>query len=637
MIHPCNNAAVTAPTDSGVIEKIKQHAIAGTVGSFLNLADDQPLPSFDDDDAWANATVTADDLAEILTSPGLTRHRKGVRLAGLRIVGDLDLEEARLDRFLMLRRCQFGPSSILLANAETRGISLSGSACGGVFADGASITGSVFLDEGFKATGEVSLIGAKIDGQLNCQGATLSNATGRALSADGVSITGGVFLTEGFKATGEVRLLGAQIRGQLSCQGATLANAKGYALIADGVSTTGHVILNRGLNTTGEISLIGAKIDGQLNCQGATLSNAKGPALSADGASITGGVFLTEGFNAAGEVRLLGAQIGRSLSCRDATLANAKGPALSVDKASITGDVFLDGGFNAAGEVRLLGAQIGRSLSCRDATLANAKGPALNTDGASITDGVFLDGGFKATGMVSFVNARAGALVDSKANWPTEMQIDGFRYDALHSDAEGWKDRGEWLRRQVTPSPGSYLQLAAVYRARGDDVDARKILMERHSELIRRNRPERWQPHYPRRRTRSWRRFLGVTIGHGYEPWRALYFLLPLLVAMAAWYARADGQDLLVPNDQVRNVASSRCTSDYPCVQPLVYAADTLIPLVDLGQRSKWTPGVTARGPSRYFFDDGRWLATATWVANVLGWIFATLIIAGFSNVIRKE
>lgn len=583
---------MTAPTDSGVIDAIIQHAVAGTEGSFLDLADDQPLPSFEDDDTWASSTVNADDLAEILTSPDLTRHRKGVRLAGLRIVGDLDLEGALLDRFLILGLCQFGPNSIILTAAETRGISLRGSACGGVIADGASISSGVFLDQGFSATGAVCLLGAQIGGQLSCRGATLASAEGPALTADGASITYGVFLDEGFSAMGEVSLLGAQIGGQL-------------------------------------------------NCRGATLVNATGPALSADQASITGGVFLDEGFlgegfKATGAVRLLGAQIGGQLSFSGATLVNPEGHALSAGGASITGDVYLDEGFNATGEVCLLGAKIGGQLICRGATLANAEGYALNADGASITGGVFLDDGFNATGTVSFVNARAGVLVDSKADWPTEMRIDGFHYDALHSDGRGWRDRGEWLSRQVEPSPGPYRQLAAVYRESGDDVDARKILMERHSALIRRDRPDLWRPHYPGWTTRTWRRFLGVTIGHGYEPWRALFFLLPILVVMAAWYARADGQNLLVPNGQVKEVTSSQCTNAYPCV-PLVYAADTLIPVVDLGQRSKWTPDVTARGPSRYFFDDGRWLATATWVANVLGWIFATLIIAGFSNIIRKE
>ena len=98
--------------------------------------------------------------------------------------------------------------------------------------------------DGFSATGAVRLLGAKIGGQLDCSGATLTNEGGDALFADGAEITGGVFLRDGFSATGAVRLLGAKIGGQLDCSGATLTNEGGDALAADGAEITGGVFLS---------------------------------------------------------------------------------------------------------------------------------------------------------------------------------------------------------------------------------------------------------------------------------------------------------------------------------------------------------------------------------------------------------
>src|SRR5439155_573020 len=70
---------------------------------------------------------------------------------------------------------------------------------------------SVYLRDGFKAEGEVRLLGATIGGDLVCDGAQFSNPNGDALSADGVQIKGSAFLRNGFKAEGEVRLFGATI------------------------------------------------------------------------------------------------------------------------------------------------------------------------------------------------------------------------------------------------------------------------------------------------------------------------------------------------------------------------------------------------------------------------------------------
>ena len=59
-----------------------------------------------------------------------------------------------------------------------------------------------------------------------------------------------------------------------------------------------------------------------------------------------------------------------------------------------------------------------------------------------------------------------------------------------------------------------YQQLAAGYRARGDDRQARQTLMAQRDDQLARTDAS-W-------RERWWGRITKVTLGYGYQPWRAL-------------------------------------------------------------------------------------------------------------------
>lgn len=89
--------------------------------------------------------------------------------------------------------------------------------------------GGVFLNRGFLAegTGElgaVRLPGAVIGTMLNLSGATIRNPEGPALVADYLHTGSNVMLGDGFRAegrrdSGTVRLIGARVGGQLVCEG----------------------------------------------------------------------------------------------------------------------------------------------------------------------------------------------------------------------------------------------------------------------------------------------------------------------------------------------------------------------------------------------------------------------------------
>jgi hypothetical protein len=198
------------------------------------LVDLRPRDATADDPAqgagWpAERTVPAALLTELLTTSQGSRRPRALRLAGARITGKLDLEAAELACPLLLRGCWFAEPPTL-DEAQAPSVRLPGCHLPGLSADQLTTKGNLELNEGFSATGEVSLLGAHVGGQLDLSGATLTNPNGRTLTADGLIVDQSMVCREGFSATGEVRLLSAHVGGRLNLRGATLTNPNGLAL-----------------------------------------------------------------------------------------------------------------------------------------------------------------------------------------------------------------------------------------------------------------------------------------------------------------------------------------------------------------------------------------------------------------------
>ncbi len=274
----------------------------------------------------------------------------GVQVVGAKITGELDISHGQIPFPLFLLRCHLKEAAGLNW-ARLPVLSLQGSRTRSISADGLGVEGGVFFRGGFAAEGEVRLLGARIGGPLDCLGSSFKNppqvahdgkvidGTGKALSADRANIKGTVFLNRGFTAEGEVRLPGAQIGGNFECDYGTFRNparvgadgrlvdGTAKALSADGVDVRGHVFLRKGFTAEGEVRLMGAQIGGSFECNGGTFKNppqmgahqktlsGTGDALSADRAILRGGVYLGTGFTADGEVRLHGARVAGDLFC----------------------------------------------------------------------------------------------------------------------------------------------------------------------------------------------------------------------------------------------------------------------------------------------------------------------------------
>ncbi len=612
-------------------------------------------------DAPTRANAIRPDLIRFLALGGdevAPVHEKGVQLQGAYIgaarQGDapctLSFESATLTTSLWLLLCRFD-APVVLQGAEGRSIALDGSAFPGVMGDSLKLKESLSLHR-VRSIGEASLLGARIGGDLVCEGGSFENIRGNALSCDGAEIGGVVAFCNRFHATGAVRLLGLKLRGILVCTNARFENDNGIALSCDHAEIGAMVFLNENFHSTGAVTLIGTKIDAGLNCIGGRFENIGGNALYCDGAQIGGPVYLQCGFHANGEVRFVGATIGGPFECDGGIFQNPQRVALQLDHAAISGPAFLRGGFFASGTVRLLSAEIGGDLSCINGRFDNVGGISLYCDGAKIGGALFFCRGAQATGTVSLAQAKVGTLVDDLLSWPrNSLVLDGFRYERIAVSASlDAKQRIEWLDLQEARYLSGkafalqpWMQLAKVLREQGHFRDAAEVDIAREdrlraagkvadrtalkkclrawgklgpdgcytsffSILARLDDFVAWASHW----------FYGRFSGYGHRPMRIVYSALFMWLTFAAVYYFAASDGHFAPTSPATaNAMKSPCQNQfgqgtinwtrceallttYPRFSPLAYSLDLILPVARLGQSNMWTP-----------ISDGSWFSLA--------------------------
>ena len=526
----------------------------------------------------------------------------GLRLRGARITGRIDLANITSDLVLELRDCLL-PGGLDLRNARLPVVALTGCRI-----EQAADSGAAPVDA--------------------------TRFTARVLSFDSSTILAAA-------ATGAVRLAAARI-GTVDCRGARLGNTGGPALDADGLHADHSVFLNDGFTATstseqGTVRLIGAHIGGQLNCGGASLRNTTGPALNADELSVVQGVLLHRGFSATstseqGTIRLLGAAIG-TLDGAGARLENTAGPALDADNLEVKRDVGLDRGFIATGvsdqgAVVLTGAHVGGLLDCSAARMANTDGPALHANGLRVDQDVTLAEGFIATTagcpvVLALAGARFGGnfrfdsevVTHAAADHGSLVELDGLTYSGLPRPAsvQGWLT----VLSKHTPRYAAhpYQHLATAYRAAGHDRDARTVLIAQRRDQLDRGGLTGSE--------RAWGRLTGLTLGYGYQPWRALLLLVATLAAAVALSVAGGHHGALAQKAAVGTAPAGPCTT----TDQIGVGLDLGTPLIKTGARDRCQTTSTPAGQA---------LTLTGWILQLLAWAFATLFIAGFTGAVRK-
>ena len=204
----------------------------------------------------------------------------GLRAQACRIDGDLALNSGcSIDGEVLLARATLGRE----LNCERMHLRSNGHAAltlrRRLVADGAQIGGDVLLTGGFEAVGEVRFVAARIAGDLCASNARLTadldeaGTRGVALNLDRIRVGGSVLLDAGFSAAGQVRLQRARIEGDLDGSGAAF-DAAGDASWGD---DSAALLLDRA-RIGGTLVLLA--LPGPL--QGASLADARVGALLDD-------------------------------------------------------------------------------------------------------------------------------------------------------------------------------------------------------------------------------------------------------------------------------------------------------------------------------------------------------------------
>lgn len=501
---------------------------------------------------------------------GCRPHEKGVLVRGAWISEVLDLEACRVFRDIGLNDCHFEAAPILRA----------------------AIINRLFLD------------GSRLPG----------------LQAERLEARGGIYL-RGADVEGGINLDQARLGGNLECDGATIRNRSGYALL--GRSLEVRNVLLRGATLRGGANLAGAVLTADLDAAGATVPAFERSAIDATEITCHGSIVLRSA-HVTGEVRLTGSAIAGDLDCSSTLVDHAGDTALDANRAVIKGAFFLR----------------------RDARL---------------------DGTLALTG------ASIGTIHDEAACWPKpgELLLNRCRYGAFIDGPVDAESRLDWLARQ-TPArwgedfwPQPYEQLAAVFREMGHGEDASSVLVIK----------ERLQRRARRARTESpvWRALLfvadgilGITLGYGRRPLFALVWLVFFWLAGVGIFAYAEGQGAVMPNSAVvlrapewtlcgiahgeqRPLVASGPSqglampdqtqldcfrqrweaSSYPAFSPWMYSLDTLLPVLDMGQRSFWRPNPAKPG--------GRVAISYFYFQSIVGWALSLLAVAGFSGLVKSS
>jgi len=379
---------------------------------------------------------------------------------------------------------------------------------------------------------------------------------------------------------------GSHLR-RLSLQDSTMPG-----LIASNVTFDASLRL-AGCRSTGAVAVAVSQISGSLILDGAQLASLDGISLR-----VSSDVLARDGFTCHGELRLDNAEIGGSLRFEGATLDNPDGTALSALDLRAGATANLCEGFTANGAIRLGYASVTSRLCLERATLTGATGTTLDCRHLTTRELVLLPTR-PPGGVVDLSHARIGLLRDDPATWPPALHVDGLTYEEL-SDLDDRADRLRWLRLDPRGfRPRAYAQLAQVYRGAGRDDDARTVLLagERHRRDGLRL-PGRW-----------WGHLQDLTVGYGYRPVRAAVWLTALLVLGTVVF----GLYPPLPADPGKA----------PEFFASIYTLDLILPVIDFGQQSAFTP----RGESI-------WLAYTLIVAGLL--LVTTIATAGARRLRRN-
>ncbi len=306
-------------------------------------------------------------------------------------------------------------------------------------------------------------------------------------------------------------------------------------------------------------------------------------------------------------------------------------------------------------------------------TRENPDSDALTAISARVVRGLYLTWAH-CSPSVDFSSLETTLVSDDPATAPQRLVLAGLTYDRFtrprnRPDLDPWNPRRrlEWLGRQPELDEGAYEQAARVYARHGRIPGAETILMAQREQarkllLLKRGWARPGTPAWWRQRVGyvvGW--WYGRLFGYGYRPLRAVIGIVGLLAAVVvllqlpavngALRAADSRGNVYAPDGRVVTVAADLPPSDpvvglgaavpapwtvtpdtcgggqVRCFDPVLFAVDTVVPLVNLDQRTVWyvDPHTVT----------GRLVGYLLGAANLLGWVLSTTLVLSLARLSR--
>jgi len=418
-----------------------------------------------------------------------------------------------------------------------------------------------------------------------------------------------------------VYLLGARINGNLECRGAQVSSGNnGRALYGERMAVGGDVYLDsypgqRSFTADGTVYLLRAEIGGVLSCRGAQMRasrTSEDGSLFAQRIAVGRDVYLTDGFSASGAIQLRAAIIGGSLELApDRLQLDKRRLAIDATDLKVSGRLRWAPGRPVQGRVSLEGAAIGQLEDAwTDAGGATRENGYWPTGGRLRLDG-FTYGSFTGVNQ---------ANVSQRLHWIRSQYRPRLPEPWESTPAE--RSRASGRTGDFAAQP--YQQLVQAFQRVGRETGARTAAI-----ALRHDRRKYGNLAWYRK---IWDGILEYSIGYGYRIWRIAAPLAILFVAVLAivWITERNNGFEAAQNATLLKPApiATRCESGYPCFSALGYTIDTVIPLIDVHQVDYWAPNANTSWGSACVY--------IGYTGTAFGWLFATLALAGATGIVRR-
>ena len=271
-------------------------------------------------------------------------------------------------------------------------------------------------------------------------------------------------------------------------------------------------------------------------------------------------------------------------------------------------------------------------------------------------------------GILDLQNAVTYSLNDISRSWPKQdwLRLNGFTY-TIFAEPQIVEERLRWLALQPSNVlyDQPYLQLAKVLDESGDETGG-KIVREALEERKTRVKS------MPRPIGAARRVVFGKTVGYFYDPLGAVWCEAGLTVLGWIIYRRSYLAGNILPTESVAFqdvVGNKGLPGNYPKFSPLMYSLENSLPLVKLGQADKWRPmdepmpqrlsdetfavsrfkfirkirqvllwcGLMHPPRPNQAFTGPPHVRVFLWIQILLGWILATLFVAGISGLVHTS